>query len=269
MPAVRSPLDLPDLTSIYTDLPDPLALLRPPPSPRSRPDLPADARAPHGAGLPAAARREAATRELLRVLLVVWPECTRCFLFRRWRHLAAQADVEMASFDSVGGLDKLERGGGPGGGGGGCSGGGCGGGGGGCGGGGCGSGGGGPGGVIGGGGGVAMGVGAPATAEAALRSPSGTPGPSPAITRRALAGLSSRARPPALRLRPGAITPMRESGGLPVLYGSESEPPCLLTDAQRRGWLAKAVRPLRGRRPVCLPGPSQGSGRPCAPRSAA
>ena len=43
---VRSPLDLPDLTSIYTDLPDPLALLRPPPSPRSRPDLPADARAP-------------------------------------------------------------------------------------------------------------------------------------------------------------------------------------------------------------------------------
>ena len=30
-----------------------------------------------------------------------------------------------------------------------------------------------------------------------------------------------------------------------------------------------AVRPVRGQRPVCLPGPSDGAGRSCAPQSAA
>ena len=34
------------------------------------------------------------------------------------------------------------------------------------------------------------------------------------------------------------------------------------------GWKA-AVHPVRGRRPICRPSPSEGSGRPYAPRSAA
>ena len=44
-----------------------------------------------------------AARELLRVLLAVWPECTRCFLFRRWGHLASQADMEMGCFEPLSG----------------------------------------------------------------------------------------------------------------------------------------------------------------------
>ena len=77
-----------------------------------------------------------AARELLRVLLAVWPECTRCFLFRRWGHFASQADMEMGCFEplsggggaggSSGSLSGSVDGGGGGGGGG--SGGGCGGG---------------------------------------------------------------------------------------------------------------------------------------------
>ena len=195
-----------------------------------------------------------AARELLRVLLVVWPECTRCFLFRRWGHLASQADMEMGCFEPLGGGGGGVTGGGSGGssgssgsGGSGVDGGGGGGGGGGSGGGGVSSGGSGGGGG-GGGGGDGASAGAPSAASAVAGAPAPPPPQSPSVTRRSLSGRTGGAsaggastggtsprggRPPPLRLRPGTATPSRSSC-LPEVFGSETNPACLLTDAQRR-----------------------------------
>jgi hypothetical protein len=189
-----------------------------------------------------------AARELLRVLLVVWPECTRCFIFRRRGPLASQADTEMGSFEPLGsgGVAGGGSGGSSGSSGSGVDGIGGGGGGGGSGGGGDSSEGGGGGG---GGGGDGASAGAPSAASAVAGAPAPAPPPqSPSVTRRSLSGRTGGAsaggastggtspqggRPPPLRLRPGTATPSRSSG-LPEIFGSETDPACLLTDAQRR-----------------------------------
>ena len=145
-----------------------------------------------------------AARELLRVLLAVWPECTRCCLFRRWGHLASQADMEMGCFE------PLSGGGGAGGSSGSLS------------------------GSIGsgvdGGGGGGGGDGVRAGAPSAAAPATATTAQSPAVTRRSLSGRTTGepsprgARPAPLRLRPGTATPSRGGGALPEIVGSETVP---------------------------------------------